>query len=128
MTYQPQRIVAPDGTELVVMRAQDYARLVAAAGDEDARDIRLADRARRDDDARYPAPVADAILAGMTPLRAWREHRGISQADLARLAGVTATALSKIESAKRIGRPGTRRAIASALDVPVSALDSLDDD
>lgn len=127
MTYQPQRIIAPDGTELVVMRAQDYARLVAAAGDEDACDIRLADRARRDDEARYPASVADAILAGVAPMRAWREYRGISQADLARLAGVTATALSKIESAKRIGRPGTRRAIAKALDVPVSALDSLDD-
>ncbi len=127
MTYEPQRIVAPDGTEMVVLRAVDYDQLVAAAAlDEDARDILMANRAIRDE-VRYPAGVVDAILAGATPLRAWREHRGFSQAELARKAGLDATALNKIESGKRVGRLATRRAIAKALDVPISALDPMDD-
>lgn len=127
MSYEPQRIVAPDGTELVVIAAADYDRLVAAAAwDEDAHDIHLADRALRDE-ARYPAPVVDAILSGATPLRAWRKHRGISQSALARASGIEASSLSKIEAGKRIGRLATRRLIAKALDVPVSALDPLDD-
>ncbi|NWP15660.1 hypothetical protein, partial [Escherichia coli] len=63
MTYQPQRILAPDGTEMVILRAVDYDRLVAAAAwDEDARDLYMADRALAGDEARYPAPIADAIL------------------------------------------------------------------
>lgn len=127
MSYEPQRIIAPDGTELVVIAAADYDRLVtAAAWDEDARDIHLADRALRDE-ARYPAPVVDAILAGATPLKAWREYRGISQTELARAIGVGPSTLSRIEVGKRIGRMATRRAIAKALDVPASALDPLDD-
>ena len=128
MTYQPQRILAPDGTEMVILRAVDYDRLVAAAAwDEDARDIYMADRALAGDEARYPAPIADAILTGTAPVRAWREYRGISQADLARISGVSATALNKIEGGKRLGRPATRQALARARDVPVSALDPLDD-
>jgi DNA-binding XRE family transcriptional regulator len=128
MTYQPQRIVAPDGTEMVLVRADDYDKLVAAAAlDEDSRDILMADRALARDEARYPAPVVDAILAGATPIKAWREHRDLTQADLARRSGVSATALNKIESGRRGGRLATRRAIAKGLDVPVSALDPLDD-
>jgi DNA-binding XRE family transcriptional regulator len=127
MSYQPQRILAPDGTELVVIAAADYDRLVAAASwDEDSREIYLADRALRDD-ARYPASVVDAILAGATPLQAWREYRGISQSALARAVGIGPSTLSKIEMGKRIGRMATRRAIARSLDIPLSALDPLDD-
>jgi DNA-binding XRE family transcriptional regulator len=125
MTYQPQRIVAPDGTEMVLIRAADYDRLVAAAGLDE--DIREADRVIASDDARYPATVADAILGGATPARAWRAYRGITQVELARRAGITSTALNKIESGKRDGRPATRRAIARALAIPVSALDPIDD-
>jgi DNA-binding XRE family transcriptional regulator len=125
MTYRPQRIVAPDGTEMVVIRASDYDQLVAAAALDE--DIRHADRVLGRDDARYPTSVVDAILAGASPLRAWREYRGFSQVALAQRAGITATALNKIEAGKREGRALTRRAIARALDVPISALDPLDD-
>lgn len=128
MTYEPQRIVAPDGTEMVVIRATDFDRLVAAAAwDEDARDIYTADRALAGDEARYPAPVADSIIAGAAPLRAWREYRNLSQAELARQSGVTPTSINKLESGKRFGRLATRRAIARVLDIPVSALDPIED-
>jgi DNA-binding XRE family transcriptional regulator len=128
MTYQPQRITAPDGTEMVVIRAEDYDRLVAAAAlDDDRRDARMADRALALSDVRYPAAVVDAILGGATPLRAWRVYRGLSQISLAEAANLSATGLNKLELGKRDGRPATLRAVAKALDIPVSALDPLED-
>lgn len=132
MTYQPQRIEAPDGTELVVITRDEYDRLLDAGGDEDARDARLADAARAESEVRYPAPVMDALLAGDTPVAAWRKHRGMSQADLAAKTGMTQAGVSRLETrrdgrATPLGRMATRRSLASALDVPVAALDPLDD-
>lgn len=131
MTYQPQRIEAPDGTELVVITRAEYDRLVDAHGDEDARDARLADLALAEGDLRYPAPVMDAMLAGDTPVAAWRKHRGMSQADLAAKTGMTQAGVSRLETRREgitpVGRLATRRALAKALDVPVAALEPLEE-
>ena len=35
-----------------------------------------------------PAAVVDRLLAGESPVRVWREHRGITQSGLARASGV----------------------------------------
>ena len=133
MTYERQRFTAPDGTKLVVIAESDYERLVLeAALDEDARDIRAADQSRVESDARYPAVVVDHIIAGMTPVAAWRTYRDMTQARLGEIAGVHQTAIARLEKRvagkpQPLGRWTTRQAIARALDVPVSALDPLDD-
>jgi hypothetical protein len=129
MIYQPQTFRAPDGTELVVMTRADYDRLVATAAlDEDARDNAAAAAALAESDARFPLAVVDAILAGLTPVAAWRRHRGLSQSALARYTGLTQAAIARLESrrngrAPAVGRLTTRRAIAAALDIPLRALD-----
>lgn len=118
MNYRPQSFDAPDGTPLVVITRAEYDRLIAAALDEDTRDDLIADRALAEGDARYPAAVVEAMIAGKSPVAAWRAHRSLTQADLAVLAGVTQAAISRIESGgpdgSRSGSVDTRRAIARA--------------
>jgi hypothetical protein len=74
MTYQPQHIVSPEGVPLVVITKDEFDRLRALDGDEDAIDLALARAALRDD-TRYPADVMDRILDGDSPIAAWRKHR-----------------------------------------------------
>ena len=51
----------------------------------------------------FPDAVVAAILNGMPPLKALREHRGLTQADLAKACATSAVYISQIER-------GTRRA------------------
>lgn len=126
---------APDGTELAVITRSELEQLRGlAAGneDEDAADIAAADRAIAESDVRYPRDVMDRLLAGETPIAAWRKHRGLSQAGLAAACGVTQAAISRLEqtgdeAAQPVGRRSTRQAIAEALGVPLAALEPLDD-
>lgn len=130
----PQFITGPDGSELVVITRDEFDRLTAASGpaNEDAADIAAADRARAESDIRYPAAVVDAMLAGDTPIAAWRKHRGLSQAALATKSGITQAAISRLERSgeehgQPLGRRMTRQAIARALDVGLAALEPLGD-
>lgn len=121
MTYQPQHFVAPDGTRLVVITEAEYSRLRALA--DEARDV-AAIAARVETEGTIPAAVLDAILdRGITAVKAWREYRGLTQAELARKAGLSQPFIGKIESGAVYGRPATRKALAAALDAPVWALD-----
>lgn len=122
MIYEPQKITAPDGTVLVVIAEADYLALV------DAADIASADRARAESDFSVPAEVLDAMLAGKSPIAAWREHRGISQTELAKTAKMLQPGLARIENAKSRLRAGTANRLAKALSVPVWALQLDQDD
>lgn len=129
MKYAPQHFVAPDGTDMVVMRARDYEALLAAVEvDEDARDIAAADAARAASDVLYPSQVVDDVLAGSSILAAWRRYRGMSQAELARRAELSQSAISMLEKRPNAyGRRASRIALARALDIPLAALDPLED-
>lgn len=74
--------------EFAVIPIELYERLSAAL--EDADDAALFDAARAADDGfRIPAAVANAMLDGEQPVKAWREHRGLTQEALAGKAGIS---------------------------------------
>ncbi len=50
---------------------------------------------------RVSEEIIDRLLAGENAVKVWREHRGITQVRLARLAGINAHYLSKIETGVR---------------------------
>ena len=50
---------------------------------------------------RVSEEILDRLLAGENAVKVWREHRGITQVRLARLAGINAHYLSKIETGMR---------------------------
>lgn len=90
---------------------------------EDADDVAAFDRAvAADDGATIPGAVAFAIADGVHPLKAWREHRGMTQDALATASGISKPYISQIESGKRRGYTATFRTLANALQAPWDTL------
>ena len=119
---EPQIIRTPSGDEMVVIPRREYERLVAAAHDEDADDVAIADARKAelagDPDALLPELVSAAMLRGESRLKALRRWRGLSQSALAAKAGVGQGYLSDIENGRRAGAPETLARLARALDAP----------
>ena len=92
----------------------------------EAEDIRDADRAMRElergEDELIPGEMVARLLDGEPPVKVWREHRGLTQAQLAERAGVTQGAVAQIESGKRRGSVDLLRKLAAALEVDVDDL------
>lgn len=128
MTYQPQRFSAPDGTEMVVLRADDFERLRALA--EDGEDVvaALAAEARiAAGEGTVPGEVVKLMIdEGLAPLAAWRRYRGLSQAELARRAGLSQVWVNRIERGGGTGSAATRRKLAEALEAPLWGLGGAD--
>lgn len=128
MNFEVQSFAAPDGTEMVIRKASEYARLKQLAGEtEEAQDVADARKALgeiREGAGTMPAEVLDLILdADLAPLAAWRRHRGLSQAELARRAGLGQVWISRIERGGGYGSRDTRRKLAAVLDAPMWALE-----
>lgn len=107
-----------------VVPIDDYNRLLALAlraGDVRAvADFRRARRAGAAD--AVPAELVDGLLAGESPVRIWREHRGLNVQALALAAEVSAPYVSRIESNKRQPTVAALKRIASALAVDLDDL------
>lgn len=69
-----------------------------------------------------PDEIMRRELAGESPVKLWREHRVLTQQELANRAGISKPYLSQIETGKRQGTVETLSAIARSLDVPLDAL------
>lgn len=70
------------------------------------------------DKARIPHAVAKrTILDGVSLLRAWREHKGFTQKELTKKAGITQAALSQMERPGAKPQRATVRKLASALGI-----------
>ena len=76
--------------EMVTIPREEYERLLALAEDaEDAAAVaRFRARLAAGEEELVPAAVVDRLLAGESPVRVWREHRGLTQSGLARASGV----------------------------------------
>jgi DNA-binding XRE family transcriptional regulator len=71
----------------------------------------------RGDDELVPSEVIYAILDGDSPIKVWREYRGMSQPETAEKAGISVPYLSQLETNKRKGSLNVLSAIAKALNV-----------
>ena len=125
MRYEPQTFSAPDGTEMVILPATEYARLKALADDaEDVAEGRATLARIAGGEGTMPGEVLDMILdEDLHPVAAWRRYRRLSQAGLARKAGLSQVWISRIERGGGYGSRSTRQRLAEALDAPLWALD-----
>jgi len=79
--------------------------------------------ASRDTDrALIPHDVISRTVDGATPIRAWREYLGLTQADLAQRLGISQSAYAQQENSTRL-RKNTREKIAKALGITGEQLD-----
>lgn len=120
-----QIIVTAAGERLAVLPEADYQRLVAAA--EDAVDARfLRERQAKldagEDIDGLPVELLGRILDGDHPVRVYRDHRGMTAAQLAEKVGLSRTYITQIETGKREGTVAVLKAIAMALDVDLDDL------
>ena len=59
----------------------------------------------------------------ISPIRAWREHRGLTQAEVASRLGISQAAFAQKESPDANLRPKSLKAIANALNITEEQLD-----
>ncbi len=69
-----------------------------------------------------PHEVVSATVDGASPMRAWREYLGLTQADVAARLGVSQAAYAQTETAKR-PRKTTMTRVAAALRIGIEQLD-----
>lgn len=117
------RIVEQDGKPVCVVVPMDLWERIREAA-EDAEDLADLERFDRDDDGvRIPHAIVKATrIDGVHPLRAWREHKGLTLQALAEAAGLSKPFVSQIEGGRRTGSAATLKKLARALGVPVGAL------
>ena len=120
---KPQIIQTPEG-EMVLLPKVDYEALLSAL--EDAEDILIAERSMAriasGEEELITDTEIDDYLDAPTPLAFWRKKRGLTQAALAKQAGVTQAYLSEIESGKKETRVAVLKDLATALKVTVDEL------
>lgn len=63
-----------------------------------------------------PNDVVSRTVDGATPLRAWREHLGLTQADVAKRLAISQSAYAQQENSQRL-RKASRGKIAAALGI-----------
>ena len=134
------KIVTRDGEpDEVILSYADWRRIIArvAEAGEDADDIAAVAAARAADadfaakvaaergspvETTVPLEVVKAKLEGAHPLKAWREHRGITQTELASRSAVARDLIAQIETKKKQGSVKTLDRLARTLCIPIEAL------
>jgi DNA-binding XRE family transcriptional regulator len=114
------QLIERDGKpEWAILPYEEYLKLLEQAEMlEDIRDFDAAKAALENgEDELVPAEVIFAILDGENPIKVWREYRGLTQQQLADVAGISKPYLSQIETGKRTGATEVLSAIAKALNV-----------
>lgn len=110
--------------EMVTIPREEYERLVTLAEDvEDAAAVaRFRARLAAGEEELVPAAVVDRLLAGESPVRVWREHRGMTQSGLGRASGVNRVVIADIEAGRKGGSVRSLKALAEALGVGMDDL------
>jgi len=119
------QIIEKDGKpEWAVIPFSEYQRLYEALENaEDVRDIENHLSAIREGtEITVPGEITFAILDGISPIRAWREHKQIKMNELAKKVGISSAYLSQIENGKRNPTIDTLKAIATELDIEIEML------
>ena len=121
---RPQIITNENGEpEYAVIPWAEYTRLTGSARDEsELTDEEFYDLAKAEPGEYFPAAVTERLVAGNSPIKVYREYRGMTQADLARNVNISAMYLSQIETGNRGGSTKVISAIAKALGVNIDDL------
>ena len=110
--------------EMVTIPKDKYLRLKAI--EEDTADLNSAAdvlaQIKAGSEELIPSAVVDRLLTGYAPLTVWREHRGLSQAELARRSGVNRIQIIDIEAGRKTGSAATLKKLAAALQVDMGDL------
>jgi DNA-binding XRE family transcriptional regulator len=94
------------------------AEMLADVKAYDAAKLRLA----RGEDELIPLDISERRLAGESPLKIWREYRGLTQEGLAQKSKISRPMIAAIESGHKTGGIGTLKKLAVALAIDLDHL------
>jgi len=103
-----------------VLPIAEYERLLDAA--DEALSVRAFDAYKAARSETFPEEVAERLLAGEHPVRVFREYRGLTQTQLAEVAGLKQAYVSQIEARARVGSVDVLKRVADALNVDIDDL------
>lgn len=106
----------------VVIPIDEWRRIEATL--EDRLDIAAVRALAKNPGETFPDSVVAAILDGAHPLKALRDHRGMTQAELAKSSGTSAVYISQIERGDRHAGRKLRAKLAKVLRVEADLLES----
>ena len=113
--------VEKQGQEYVLVPREQYDQFVEDA--EMLRDIREYREAKTVDEETYPSEVVNRlVLREESPVRVYREYRGLTQEQVAEKSGISRAYLAEIEIGRKRGSVETLKAIAEALDVDLTTI------
>lgn len=119
-----QKIAIAGGKNLVVLPEDEFNRILDVLeerADENA--IRMFwEKLDQGEEEFIPSEIANRLIAGESPVKVWREYRGLSARSLSEQAGISPSYLSQMETGKRDGAISTYKNIAKALNVSVDDL------
>jgi DNA-binding XRE family transcriptional regulator len=105
----------------VVIPIDEWRRIESTLEDRaDAAAVRAFQNSRSET---FPDSVVAAILDGCHPIKAFREHRGMTQAQLASAAGTSAVYVSQLERGERRAGRKLRAKLGRALEVDIDLLE-----
>jgi DNA-binding XRE family transcriptional regulator len=121
MTNPAQIIRDQNGNPaFAVLPINEYERLLEVA--DEAASIRAFDAYKATQLETFPDEVANRLLNGEHPVKVFREYLGMTQTQLAEVAGLRQAYLSQIEAGSRIGTINVLKRIAEALRVDLDDL------
>lgn len=107
------------GREFAVIPVKALQKLMEGA--EMLADVKAYDAAKArlegGEDELIPLEIAERRLSGEAALRIWREHRKLTQDQLAKKAKVSRALIAAIETNRKTGSVGTWKKLGAALDV-----------
>lgn len=110
--------------EMVTIPKDEYLRLKAL--EEDLSDLQsvseVLKRLEVGEEELLPSLVVDRLLDGKAPLLVWREHRNLTQAELARRSKVNRVQIIDIEAGRKTGSVETLRKLAQELSIDIDDL------
>ena len=110
--------------ELISIPIEEYRSLQAAA--EQLADLQAYDRAlvqlANGDEELLPSEFVKRMLSGESPLRIWREFRGLTQTTLAEASNVNRVQIADIEAGRKSGSIDTVKKLAEALEITLDEL------
>lgn len=120
------QIIEKNGkAEFAVIPIDEYKLLLEKA--EELDDVTAFDKAMHElevgKDELVPAEIAKRLVSGKeSPLKVWREFRGMTQEKLAEQAGISQGQVALIEGGKREGNVSVLKGLANALKVDLDDL------
>ena len=106
--------------EMITITRAEYDRLREAA--EDLADMQAYDEAIAAGGESIPIEAVKRMIEGESPLRVYRDLRGLTQSSLAAASGVNRVQIADIEAKRSNGSIETMRKLAEALRVTIDDL------